>query len=72
MKLLPERVIFHQANGKVCRIVPGAPGTFVLFCGMEMLHTMSGPYAARWLSECALASGALEVRWDFDLKKAEE
>lgn len=64
-KPLPERQIFHQCANKKCRIVPAATkGQFVLFAEGEMVATHE---STRWLSECALGSGAKEVRFDYDL-----
>ena len=55
-------------NGKECVIQPCTPGGFILLAdGYEL--TDPNP---RWLSESALFSGALNVRWDFDLNEARQ
>lgn len=65
MKPLPERAVIPGAAGKKCRIIPAmAPGRYVLFAGGEMLLDHESP---KWLSDSAIGSGALEVRWDFSL-----
>ncbi len=62
---IPPREIIPGAQDKRCRIVPAvAPNRYVLYAGDEMIKEHWSP---QWLSESALASGALEVRWAFDL-----
>lgn len=61
-----------NVDGKRC-VIHARGGTFGLFVwGQDADVLLAFDASPRWLSASALASGALEVRWDFDLRIAED